>query len=250
MTKKTALVTGATRGIGAAVLEALVRSGRRVIACARDVERLAALEKAYPGDVVSLAADLAQVDDTSRVAAQALAHGPVDELVCAAGIVRYASVGEVSEADLRAQLEVNFVSPFLLAQSLGAAMRARGEGSIVFITSTLASVPAPQTSAYASSKAALTQAARALALELAPSVRVNAVAPGVVDTDMIRVPRTKGEDDARERIVVSQLDALAKLHPLQRLGCPADVAQAVCFVLDASWMTGSVLTIDGGLLCR
>lgn len=250
--QKTALVTGASRGIGRAIAELLLSRGRRVIASARDVVALDAFAAQHPGRVLPLACDLADPTCAARLGEDALGRwGIIDELVCAAGIVRYAPVGEVREEELRAQLQVNLIAPFLLAQTVGTAMRARREGAIVFVSSTLAVAPAARTSAYGVSKAALNQLARAFANELAPEVRVNAVAPGIVDTDMIRVTRDGSGDKPQDpRNLERELSELSDLHLLRRLGTPADVAQAVCFVLDASWITGSILTIDGGLLAR
>jgi len=240
------LVTGATRGIGRAVCEALVKQGRTVFASGRDEVALAALEAAHPGRVFGMPADLTQHDEWQRLLDRVDGRGSLDELVLSAGIVRYAPVEQVSEADLRAQHELNFLVPFLMTQRVGAAMRTRGQGAIVHIASTLAVRSAPQTAAYAASKAALLSATRSFALELAPTVRVNAVAPGVVDTAMVRVPRGPVAGDPA-LAMTAQLATLRALHPLARLGQPADVAQAVLFLLDATWVTGSVLTVDGGL---
>lgn len=250
MTDKVALVTGASRGIGRAIASLLVANGRKVVACARDVAALGTLAEAHPGRVHVLPADFTRQGESPRVADEALAcEGRIDELVCAAGIVHYSPVGGVTEAELALQLQVNFVAPYLLAQRVGVHMQHAGSGALLFVASTLVARPAKLTSAYAASKAALVNTTRAFALELAPSVRVNALAPGVVDTDMIRVPRVQGllDDLAREKAVQSELAALTALHPLGRLGEVEDVARAALFLLDASWITGSLLTVDGGL---
>jgi len=247
--ERIALVTGATRGIGRAIVEQLLARGRKVVACARDARALAELAKPHHGRVIGLAIDLTQpsaaawaVDEAER------SVGPLSELVCAAGLVDYAPVGEISEHKLRMQLELNFVAPFAMMQRAGTLMRARDNGSMVALASTLALRAAPETAAYAASKAALISAVHSFALELAPSVRVNAVAPGVVDTDMVRVPRRPLlADETREQVVDAQLEQLRKLHPLGRLGSSSEVADAALFLLEASWITGSVLTIDGGL---
>lgn len=248
----TALVTGATRGIGRAVALALLAGGRRVVAVGRDASALQSLERAHPGRVVGLEVDLAlpraaayAVDEAERVV------GPLDELVYAAGTVDYAPALEVGEAALRRQLELNFVAPFTMVQRAGQVMARRGQGAIVAVASTLATSVAPGTAAYAASKAALVSAMRTFALELAPHVRVNVVAPGVVDTEMVRVPRRPlqaGEN--REEAVEAELMALRALHPLARLGSAEEVAEAVLYLLTGRWVTGTVLTVDGGLTLR
>ncbi len=245
-TQPVALVTGASRGIGRCVAETLLQQGRRVIACGRDAAALESLRLQHPGKVWPLVCDLGATGAAETCFAQALSFaGQIDELVYAAGVVAYQNVGQIDEAALRAQHEVNFISAFLLGQSVGAHMRAKGQGAMVFVGSTLAVVPAPATAAYASSKAALFAAMRAFALELAPHVRVNALAPGVVQTDMVSAPRP--DDPPNSQTPQARLDALARLHPLGRLGSPQDVTMAALYLLNAPWVTGSVLTVDGGL---
>lgn len=245
---RTALVTGASRGIGRAVVTLLVREGRTVVACARDADALAELERRYPGKVVGIAADLTVSGAPVAVVAEARARvGALHELVYAAGVVHYEDVDATTEQSVRAQLELNFLAPFAMMREAGLAMRGAG-GAIVVIASTLATHPAPGTAAYAASKAALIAAARTLARELAPTVRINVVSPGVVDTDMVRVARRPlAQGESTEAVITAQLDALTTLHPLGRLGRPDDVADAVRYLLDASWVTGAVLTVDGGL---
>jgi len=243
---KVALVTGASSGIGRAVVERLVEAGRTVIASGRNGEALDALASRYPGRVSSLPCDLAQAGQAEALCARAVrAAGALHEVVYAAGIVHYAPVGQVSEAQLRAQLEVNFVSAFMLGQRAGVQLAQQGGGSMVFVASTLGERPAKLTSAYAASKAALIGMARAFALELAPRVRVNVVSPGIVDTPMVRVSRDGAPLDAAG--MDAHLSRLSQLHPMGRLGTPEEVAASVLFALEAPWMTGSVLTIDGGV---
>ena len=241
----TALVTGASRGIGRAIVELLVERGRTVVACARDADKLRELERAHPSCVIALPVDLSVRHAATAALEEAEQRvGPLHELVLSAGIVSYQRLGEVDEASLRAQLDLNFVAPYLMLQHAGARM-AKGEGgAVVAVASTLATHPAEQTSAYAASKAALISLVRSAALELAPKVRVNAITPGVVDTEMVRVKRSEASD------VDAQLEQLRSLHPLMRLGTPRDVAEAALYLLDASWATGTVLTLDGGLTLR
>jgi 3-oxoacyl-[acyl-carrier protein] reductase len=139
----------------------------------------------------------------------------------------------------------------LLSQAVADRMRGRG-GAIINVSSTLSERVARFTAAYAATKAGLNALTRSLALELAPhGIRVNAVLPGGVDTDMLRAPRLRpgevlGEAELSER-VESQLAALRALHPLGRLGTPAEVASVIVATLDQEWQTGSLITIDGGL---
>jgi len=146
---------------------------------------------------------------------------------------------------------VNLVAPLLLSQAVAWQMRDRG-GAIVNVSSTLSERVAPLTAVYAGTKAALNTLTKSLALELAPyGIRVNAVLPGGVDTDMLRAPRvlpgeSLTEAELEER-ADSQLAALSALHPLGRLGAPAEVATVIVAALDQPWQTGSLITIDGGL---
>jgi NAD(P)-dependent dehydrogenase (short-subunit alcohol dehydrogenase family) len=226
--------------------------GGKVVAVARNERLLAALQASAPNRIRTLAADLEEIDQISELATRANdAFGGVDGLVNCAGIARYEPVGAISVDSVEAQLRVNLVAPLLLSQALAAHFRAPG-GSIVNVSSTLSKRAAEHTVVYAASKAALNAVTQGLALELAPAgVRVNAVLPGGVETDMLRAPRLRpgetldpGEIEAR---VASQLAGLAALHPLGRLGTPEEVAAVIITVLDQTWQTGSLVTVDGGL---
>jgi len=248
----TVIVTGATRGIGRATVDAILARGGRVVAIARDQEALSVLEASEPDRIRAMSVDL---EDTARVAEAAQraidAFGSVDGLVNCAGIARYEPVGAIGLDSIEAQLSVNLVAPLLLSQAIAEHLRDRG-GSIVNVSSTLSEHVAPHTAVYAATKAALNTLTKGLALELARAgVRVNAVLPGGVETDMLRTPRLRpgetldqGELSAR---MESQLAALAALHPLGRLGTPEEVAAVIVGVLDQTWQTGSLVTIDGGL---
>jgi 3-oxoacyl-[acyl-carrier protein] reductase len=244
------LVTGASRGIGGALAARLLAEGTHVALAGRDRKALEGVRDGRSHASV-LVADLAASGGGAALAERAIqALGQVDGLVHCAGAIDYQAVGEVGEAQLRGQLEVDFVQPFLLCQALASHMRhAGGGGAMVLVGSTLAERPAPRTAAYAAAKAALTAMGRAFALELAPAgIRVNVVAPGVVDTAMVRVPRgplAPGEDAGQR--VERQLEALRGLHPLGRLGQPEDVVECILLALEATWMTGALITPDGGL---
>ncbi|MCA9605310.1 MAG: SDR family oxidoreductase [Myxococcales bacterium] len=220
------VVTGASRGIGRAVAERLLDAGRPCVLVARDRARLEEVAKgrvhAYP-----LVRDL--IEEPEVVEAAAAVAGELGGLVHAAGVALHAPLEGITLAQLDAMHRLHVVAPLVMAQAFA---RRGAPGAIVNVASTLGLRPAAGRLAYAATKAALISMTRTLALELADrSIRVNAVAPGVVDTDMVR-----GMD----------LEALAALHPLG-LGTPADVAGAILFLLDAPWVTGTILTIDGGL---
>jgi NAD(P)-dependent dehydrogenase (short-subunit alcohol dehydrogenase family) len=246
------LLTGASRGIGRAVAELLLARGDRLALVARDEPALRSLV-GDASDHVVLPADLAHDDVEALVERAVRALGGLDAVVCAAGIVEYAEVGAITRRSLERQLAVNLAAPTLIAQRAAPHLAAAGGGSVVLLGSTLAEHPAPMTTAYAATKAAVAAVVRGLALELgAQDVRVNGIAPGVVDTDMVRVVRRRaGEPElsaqqAAQRIA-EQLEALRALHPRGRLGTPQDVAETALYLLSAGYVTGTVVAVDGGL---
>jgi NAD(P)-dependent dehydrogenase (short-subunit alcohol dehydrogenase family) len=250
--RKRIALSGASRGIGRAIARALLARGDQLAVIGRDVAALRAVVGVDAGHAV-IEADLALTTGAEQSIERAIeALGGLDALVCAAGVVEYTALEALTPETLRRQLEVNFVSPLRMAQRAAQAM---GEGgAMVMIASTLAFGPAPLTAAYAASKAALVSGVRSLALELGPrGIRVNAVAPGVVDTDMVRVVRLQAgerppEGEAAVARIEAQLEALRRLHPLGRLVTPEEVAYTVLYLLDAGYVTGNILPVDGGLL--
>ena len=247
------LVTGASRGIGRAVAQRLHARGHALALSARTAAHLESTLAELPG-ARAVAAELTRDDEVDSLVPRAVAAlGALDAFVHCAGIVRYGPALEITRADLDVQLRVNFVAGFALTQAASRVMLAAGSGgAIVHVASTLGLRPAIGSAAYAASKAALIASTRAFALELAPHrVRVNAVAPGIVDTDMVRVVRAADRDSltpeqTAERLAV-QMKALAALHPLGRLGTVEEIAEAVEYLLGAEFVTGSVLVVDGGL---
>lgn len=241
------VVTGATRGIGKGIVELAIDRGRTVVGIARDGARLRELEEAHGSSFVGVAADLSLPEERSGLLGRIeskVGHVP-GEMVHAAGIARYAAALDVTDDALREHFELHVVAGFELARDLSLVWIERGiRGSIVMVSSTLASRPAFFTLSYAVAKSAMESLVRGLALELAPhAIRVNAVSPGVVDTDMTRASRPDAILGEEERLAM-----LAKLHPLGRIGVPREVAGTVLHALDASFMTGSTLVVDGGLL--
>jgi NAD(P)-dependent dehydrogenase (short-subunit alcohol dehydrogenase family) len=244
------LLTGASRGIGAAIGGRLLRQGVRLAVAGRDRAALEKLVAVGPEHAV-LTADLASRDQCEALADRAAdALGGLDGFVSCAGVVEYAPIGAISADSLAHQLAVNFTAPFLIAQRAAEHMAGHGGGVMVLIASTLAITPAPVTAAYAASKAALISMTRSFALELASrSVRVNAIAPGVVETDMVRVlrPPAMSAPAADAAGMAEQLERLRHLHPMGRLGRPEDVAETAEYLLRAPFVTGTVVLVDGGL---
>jgi NAD(P)-dependent dehydrogenase (short-subunit alcohol dehydrogenase family) len=237
---KTAVVTGGTKGIGLGIARAFAREGARVVVNSRDAADCAAVAKALSG-AVPIAADLAKSDEARRLAREAVrALGAVDILVNNAGQPRVAPSEELPEADYRYTLDLNLNAYFVLAQELGRGMLERKSGNIINITSVNGTLAFPRRLAYCVSKAGANMLTKVLAIEWAGSgVRVNAIAPGYVETDFTRDLRAKGLLD---------FAALARRTPMGRLGTPEEIGEAAVFLASdaASFVTGEILTVDGG----
>lgn len=235
-----ALVTGASRGIGAAVATGLAEAGADVILSGRDVASLEAVAATLPGRTAVLPADLAVAADVEQLAATALATWDgLDILVNNAGITFPEMAADLSVTAWDLTMAVNLRAPALLGARIGAAMAADGGGSIVNVASLAGLRALTEHYAYSSSKAALLMATKVLALELGPSgVRVNAVCPTVVLTEMGR--QVWGEQ-------AKAAPMLARI-PLGRFGVPSDVADAVVFLASdaAAMINGAELPLDGG----
>jgi NAD(P)-dependent dehydrogenase (short-subunit alcohol dehydrogenase family) len=238
---RTALVTGASRGIGAAIAAALDRAGARVAVAARDRDALEAVAGGLEHDPVVLPVDLAEVDSAATLAEQALsALGAVDVLVNNA-----AAAARLPTVDLDAELidrlhAVNIRAPLLLIAALVPSMIERGRGSIINLSSVSGVVGTPRRAAYAATKGGIDAATRSLAMELGPvGIRVNAVAPGVVDTDLW----------ARNKSIPGVVEQVEAQTPLRKWAVPDDIADVVVFLAsDASrFVTGETVCADGGM---
>ncbi|MCO7222431.1 SDR family NAD(P)-dependent oxidoreductase [Klenkia sp. PcliD-1-E] len=241
LTGRTALVTGATSGIGRAVALDLAAHGAHVVLTGRDRvrgEQAVDAVRAAGGKADFVAVDLVDAASARDLARQAveLGGGHVDVLVNNAGVFPFGPTAGTTEADFDAVYAVNVKVPWFLVAELAPAMAARGSGSIINVTTMVSAFGQAGMSLYGSSKAAVALLTKAWAAEFGPSgVRVNAVSPGPTRTE-----GTAGMGEA--------LDQLAATTPHGRPGLPEEIAPAVTYLAgdDAAFVHGAVIPVDGG----
>jgi len=242
---KNAIVTGCSRGIGRTIVELLARNGANIWACARKPsdEFLAFIEKLKTETGVRIdpvyfdLADMAQVKEGVKTITAAKL--PIDVLVNNAGVIFTAPFMMTTEDKMREQFDVNFFAPVILSQYIARTMARQKSGSIINISSSAAIEGNEGRLAYASAKAALITATKVMSRELGGlNIRVNAIAPGLTQTDMMTGSTAQ---DALEKTV----DRLA----LKRVGRPEEIAGTVLYLASdlSSYMTGQVLSVDGGM---
>jgi NAD(P)-dependent dehydrogenase (short-subunit alcohol dehydrogenase family) len=241
------LVAGASRGIGAAVAEALARDGHRLALLARDTDALAQVRARLgaPGLIVPAdVTDPRQVDAAfERIEAE---WGPVEVLVCNAGAGFAAPLVQTTDADWARMLDLNLTAPFQLIRRAVPAMTAAAWGRIVVIASVVAKRGEAQVAAYTAAKHGALGLVRAAAAELARTgVTVNAVCPGYVDTAMTDAT-VEAIAERSERTLDQARQTLARRQPIGRLIDPAEVAQAVRFCVENAAVTGQGINVDGG----
>ena len=237
-----ALVTGGSRGIGEAIVRLLAARGAEVVVAARGVEQAARVADeivAGGGQASALALDVADREGVDRiVGALAKERGRIDLLVNNAGITRDNLAMRMKPAEWDEVMDTNLRGAFQVARAVVPGMIRQRFGRIVFVSSVVGQMGNPGQANYAASKAGLLGLAMSLARELASrSITVNAVAPGYIETDMTR------------QLTAEQQAKLTGFIPLGRLGKPEDVAEAVAFLLSdaASWITGQVVSVNGGM---
>ena len=245
LSDKVAIVTGASKGIGASIARHLAAEGAAVVVNYASSEAGAArvvseVTKAG-GRAIAVKADVSKEADIRRLFAEAVkAFGRVDVLVNNAGIYEFAPIEEVTAEHFHRQFDLNVLG-LLLASKEAVKRFGPAGGSIINVSSVASTLTPPTSAVYSASKAAVDAVTRSLAKELGPrNIRVNAINPGMIETEGLHAAGI-GESDFRKQIEAQT--------PLGRIGQPQDVAPAAVFLAsaDASWITGETLHVAGGL---
>lgn len=240
------LITGASRGIGRAIAIAMAKEGGRIVGNATSRESLAGLEqelKSLGADYLLAPADLSTAEGCLRlVRAAEESMGRIDVLVNNAGINIVKNIDTITLEDWERVISVNLRAPFLCSKYASELMKRQRYGRIINLASIASYVSLPGRSAYSSSKAGILGLTRTLAVELAPyGITVNAIAPGLIETEMLRQRVAEGS---------VRIDAAIRKIPLGRLGMPEEIARVAVFLAsdDSSYITGQVIVVDGGYL--
>jgi NAD(P)-dependent dehydrogenase (short-subunit alcohol dehydrogenase family) len=244
LTGRVAIVAGGSRGIGFAIAEGLASAGAAVVVAnstPAQGEKAAAAIRAQGAEARAIPVDLARRESIDRLVAATLeAHGRIDILVNAVGVIKRGPIEDVSETDWDTMMGVNLRGAFLLCQAVGREMIKRKQGKIINISSNISQVLQPHRGAYAVTKAGMSHLTRVLGLEWAPhGINVNAIAPAPTITD---INRKFFEDNPKD------LEARKASVPLGRLGAPADYVGAAIFLASraADFVTGQTYFVDGG----
>jgi D-sorbitol dehydrogenase (acceptor) len=246
---KTALVTGGARGIGRAICEAFAAAGARVAVCDLREDDARATAEALGDLGMAVAMDVTDLGSIARgVAAVEAAWGGIDILVNNAGIFNMASIDRITPEDYRRQYDVNVGGTIFVIQAVVPGMKRRGGGAIINFSSQAGRRGEPNIAVYCSTKAAVISLTQSFALEFAPhNIRVNAIAPGVVDTPMWEV--VDAQFAAYENKAKGQKKReVGEAVPLGHMGTPAEVADPCVFLASdaARYITAQTLNVDGG----
>ncbi|MEH6761545.1 MAG: SDR family oxidoreductase [Maribacter arcticus] len=242
---KVAIITGATSGMGKAIAHTFVANGAKVILSGRDEERGKALEKELGEHTIFIAGDVRNSAYNEQLVNSAIEYfGRLDILSMNAGILGLGSVTELPDALWKNTMDTNLSSIFYLSKYAIPEME-KNEGSSILINASIAAYKSfPNHPAYCASKAGSLALMRQMAVEYAPQIRVNAICPGPVDTPLLWDSAKAFKDPTKA------VENAASKTLLNRLGKPNDIANLALFLVseDASWITGSAMTIDGGIL--
>lgn len=245
---KVVLITGARRGMGKSHAIALAKQGAKVVVtdinqddCQKVVDEI----KNFNGEAIAFKLDVSNKSEVDSVVAEIVKKfGQLDILINNAGIVQFKPFLELSEEDWDKTIDINLKGEFLCAQAAARVMKEKGGGVIVNIASVAMGqqgIGMPNIAHYCASKGGIAAMTEALATELAPfNIRVNAIAPGMIETPMIDVVKSDPK----------MLEAMLQRVPLKRVGRPEEVSELVVFLASdsSSYMTGAVVVIDGGWL--
>jgi len=243
---KTALITGASKGIGAGIAEELAAAGAAVVvnfaSDRRGAEAVLHTIRAAGGRAVAIQADISVADDVARLLQETVAaFGRLDIVVNNAGVFREVPLAELTESEFRREIDINLLGPLLVIRESSRYLK--DGGSIINIGSGVSRSHPPGYVIYSAAKAGLDAATVVLAKELAPRrIRVNAVNPGATLSEGTKAAGLYGVDSDLEKQLVA-------MTPLGRMGAPADIARVVAFLAseESAWLTGEVLFATGGL---
>lgn len=244
LTGKVAVVTGASKGIGASIAEHLAAAGASVVvnyaSSKAGADKVVANITSKGGKAVAVQADVSKAEDISRLFAETKkAYGKVDVLVNNAGIYDFKPIGEITPEHFHKQFDLNVLGLLLTTQEAVKLFPAEG-GSVINVSSIVGQMPLPQGSVYSATKAAVDALSVSLAGELGPrKIRVNSINPGMVDTEGLHSAGF-AEGDFRKHVEATT--------PLGRIGQPSDIATAAVFLAseDSGWVTGQTLILAGG----
>ncbi len=241
---KTVIVTGAGSGIGAATAKFFSEAGYQVVLVGRRKEKLEAVSKSLKTKSLCLSLDITDPKSSEQIVKQATEFGDLSTLVNNAGTYERGPVGKCTDASLENMFRIHVAAPLRLIQACLLYFEKRGGGSIVNVSSSAAFKAIPGMTAYGSMKSAMNYLTQTCALELAAkNIRVNAVCPGIVETEILGLEKLSPEQRS------ATLKEMADMHPLKRTGKPIDVARVIYDLAkeESSWMTGVTIPIDGGV---
>ncbi len=242
---KTALVTGASKGIGAAIAKDLAAAGANVVvnyaSSKEGADKVVAAITAAGGKAVAIQADVANADDIERLLKETIdAFGWLDILVNNAGVFEFKPLEEITLEHFHRQFNINVLGLLLTTQAAAPHLEAAGGGSVINISSVISHAPAPGGSVYSATKAAVDAITRSLSKELGPRrIRVNSLNPGMVETEGFHTAGIAGSD------FQTQIESAT---PLGRIGQPEDIGPVAVFLAsdDSGWVSGKTLLVDGG----